>query len=168
MSKEFIGLHTLKHGFAKQGNKTRLYRIWENMKRRCNNPEHPSFKDYGGRGIKICDQWDNFLEFYNDMNDSYEKHIEKYGIKETSIDRIDVNGNYEPSNCRWATGAEQANNTRMNRLIEYNGETHNITEWSRIVGISMNTLRSRIVDNHWPIHEALTLPVGSSPTHRVD
>ena len=89
--------------------KTRLYKIWENMKQRCYNPKSSRYKDWGGRGIKICDEWlENFMNFYNwAIDNGYADNL--------SIDRIDNDKNYEPSNCRWATVKEQANNKRAYR-----------------------------------------------------
>ena len=122
-----------KHGMCK----TRLHRIWTHMKERCNNQNCKSFPDYGGRGIKVCDSWsEDFLMFHEwAMANGYEDNL--------SIDRINANGNYEPSNCRWATDYQQANNKRKNAFITFNGETHTMSEWASITGINYNTLRAR-------------------------
>ena len=105
LAKEKVIERSISHG--KYG--TRLYNIWQGMKDRCNNTNNQAYKHYGGRGIKVCDEWkDNFQAFYEwAMANGY--------IDNLSIDRIDVDGNYEPSNCRWATAKEQANNTRRNK-----------------------------------------------------
>lgn len=122
------------HGMSK----TRVYKIWSDMITRCYRKCHGSYKDYGGRGITVCDEWRN----------SPEKFIEWAFINgysdELSIDRIDSNGNYEPSNCRWATRKEQANNTRRNHRIVYNGKTQTLKQWAEELGISYKMMTGKI------------------------
>ena len=124
----------------------RLYVIYDNMKARCNNPKNVGYKNYGGRGIKVCNEWNK------DFN-IFVKWALENGYKDNlTLDRINNNGNYEPSNCRWATKIEQANNMRTNRFITYNNETKTIAQWSRILKISPQNLRYRI--NHWGVEKA--------------
>lgn len=113
------------HGIS---NEDRTYRSWCRMKTRCLNKNHQDYENYGGRGIIICERWLNSFEnFLADMG--------KRPLKMT-LDRIDVNGNYEPSNCRWATSEQQCNNTRTNVFIQWNGKTQTIMQWSKELGIA--------------------------------
>lgn len=136
-----------KHGKRK----TRIYGIWAGMKQRCLNPSNQKYKNYGGRGIEICNRWMNFENFYKDMGDPPIDY---------SIDRIDNDGNYEPSNCKWSTNIEQSNNTTTNRVIEFYGLKLTIAQWSRMINISARTLRARLFEHNWSIQKALTTPVG--------
>ena len=104
------------------------------MKSRCYDTKDRNYKNYGGRGITICDEW------LKDKNSFIKWALENGYEKRKSIDRIDVNGNYEPSNCRWATTSEQARNTRRNVFIKYNGETYIITDLSKKLGIDIKFL----------------------------
>ena len=138
------------HGLRKH----RLYSIWANMKSRCYNPNATHYKRYGGRGIQICDQWRNdFKAFYDwAMNNGY-----KDGL---TIDRINVNGDYEPSNCRWATDNEQARNTSTNKIFTINNESKSLIEWCEIYNINYRTVQDRLARG-WDINRALTEPVQS-------
>jgi len=116
---------------------TSIYKTWIGLKARCYNKNDKDYKNYGGRGIKVCKRWKNSFEnFYNDMGDK---------PKGMSIDRIDNNGNYEPSNCRWATIEQQNNNKRNNHLLTYNGKTQTITQWSREIKVPVSTLQCRLL-----------------------
>lgn len=92
---------------------TRFYNIWATMKNRCYNPKQIGYYYYGNRGISVCNHWLNFSNFLNDMYQSYQQHIQNFGEKQTTIDRINPYGNYELSNCRWATYKEQRHNRRI-------------------------------------------------------
>lgn len=117
--------------------KTPLYHVWKNMRQRCENPRAKAYPRYGGRGIVVCTEWQDYKTFQNwAMNNGYAKNL--------TIDRIDVNGNYEPANCRFITIQEQQNNRSTSRTITYKGETHTITEWSAITGIKLSTLHYRL------------------------
>lgn len=127
--------------------KTRLHGIWILMRDRCNNPNSPNYKRYGGRGIKVCETWSTFKPFYDwAIQNGYGENL--------SLDRIDNNGDYAPSNCRWTTRIEQANNTRRSRFIEFNGETHTLAEWARIYKIPYDKLWARL-SYGWSIERAL-------------
>ena len=129
----------------------RLYACYYRMRRRCENPADKSYKRYGGRGIKVCDEWKNdIMAFINwGLENGYKEGL--------SIDRIDNDGDYSPGNCRWADAMQQSNNRRTNRYVTYNGETHTYAEWSRITGIKQLTIRHRIENSGWSIEDALTV-----------
>lgn len=123
----------IKHGKYK----TRMYRIYNNMKNRCYNEKHRDFHNYGGRGVTICDEWlSDFMNFYK-------WSIEHGYTNKLSIDRIDVNGNYEPYNCRWTTSKQQANNKRNTIHLTYNGKTQTIHEWADELGVKYTRLYTR-------------------------
>lgn len=146
--------------------KTRLFKIWSGMKERCYREKHSHYKNYGGRGIKVCEKWKNdFGEFKEwAINNGYKENL--------TLDRINVNGNYEPSNCRWATQKEQHNNTRKNHYIQYKGKTYTISQLSELVGIKYTTLKERIKAG-WSIEDAVSKPVrqrtkGYRPSAKMD
>ncbi len=136
-----------KHGHTSGSGWSLTYGSWMQMRQRCTNPKAKHFDRYGGRGIRVCDAWNDFRVFLADMGERPSKGH--------SIDRINGDGNYEPGNCRWATRREQQNNLKNNVLITHDGKTLSISAWSRETGISINNLRYRI--NHgWPVAEALS------------
>lgn len=128
--RESVKERSTKHGKFN----TRLYRTMHDMKQRCLNPNNKHYKHYGGRGIKIYDLWlEDFDAFYDwAINNGYNDNL--------TIERIDVNGNYEPNNCKWITINDQLKNTRRSRLVTVNNETHCLMEWSKILNISYRVL----------------------------
>ena len=137
-----------RHGCSR---KNPEYNAWSDLKARCLNSKHESYKNYGARDIKVCDRWqESFENFIADMGNRPGPGF--------SIDRINNNGDYEPSNCRWATTLEQNNNKSVNRNITYLGETHTITEWGRLLGFKRNVLDDRL-KNGLSIEEAFNQQV---------
>ena len=130
---------------------TRLYKTWNSMIARCETTTQTSFAHYGGRGIRVCQEWHSFLFFKKWA-------IENGYTDELTLDRIDNNGNYEPSNCRWVTKKEQANNRRSSRHVTLSGITHTLAEWSDITGIHPSTIAWRI-RHGWSDAEILNTPV---------
>lgn len=143
------GKLNIKHGLSK----TAEYRQYKWMKNRCNNPNNRAYPDYGGRGIKVHPDWDNtdygFLNFLADMGPRPSPKHE--------IERKDVNGNYCPENCCWATRKEQCRNKRNNHNIKYNGKSQCISAWSEEIGVASSTLRYRLKSG-WSVEKALTTP----------
>jgi hypothetical protein len=109
LRKELLAKRSETHGMRK----TRIYNIWYAMKRRCQEEKNISYPNYGGRGISVCDGWQDFINFKADMYDSYSKHVEKHGENQTTLDRIDCDGDYTPENTRWATYTIQSRNSRV-------------------------------------------------------
>lgn len=130
---------------------TRVYSIWCGIIARCENPNSEYYDKYGGRGIKMCEEWrNNPLSFYEwSMSHGYDDKL--------SIDRMDNDGNYEPSNCRWSNRTEQANNTSRNHYITYNGNTMTIAQWARETGIANGAIADRL-SRGWDVSLALTTP----------
>ena len=125
------------------GTSDRLYGIWKNMKRRCNSPKDSHYETYGGKGIKVCEEWANSYEAFKKW--AYENgYDEDAKTGDCSIDRIDNNGDYEPSNCRWVNRITQANNTSKNRYVTLNGKRLTIAEFARVMNVSKFKARYRI------------------------
>ena len=138
--------------------RTKLYHVWQGMKSRCNNPNYHQYHLYGGRGISVCDEWMDYINFKEwAINNGY-----KPGL---TIDRIDTDGNYCPENCRWVTQKEQQNNKRTNRTITYNGETHSLMEWCELLQLNYERVSSRL-DYGWTFEDAISLPKNSYRTDK--
>lgn len=131
---------------------TRFYHVWEHIIQRCNNTKCRSYKNYGMRGI--LNKWESFEEFRDDMYPSYSEHIEKFGEKNTTLDRKDNESNYCKGNCQWATYGEQNRNFRRNHLITFNNKTQCIQDWANETGIKYNTIIGRL-NRDWSIKKAL-------------
>ena len=136
----------------KDGRKgTRLYSIYENMLTRCENPKSTGFSRYGGRGISVCEEWHDFKKFHDwAINNGYSDNL--------TIDRIDNNGNYEPSNCRWVTLKEQANNKNCCHIVKMFGCEKTLMEWCETYNINYKTVRDRL-KRGWSYEKAITFPV---------
>ena len=139
--------------FDKYGCSSRLYNSWKHMKERCNNPSCRDYRHWGGRGITVCEAWNSdFLAFKEwALANGYEEGL--------TIDRVNNDGNYEPSNCRWATKKEQSNNKRDLHYITYKGETKTLSEWSVITGVAVTTLYMRLTAYGWSIEKSLETSV---------
>ena len=149
---------TVKKTMYKHGRyKSRLYHVWDGMKSRCYRPNTSCYENYGGRGITVCNEWRNdFKAFYEwAIANGYDENAE-HG--ECTLDRINVDGNYEPSNCRWVSEKVQANNTSRNRMITAFGQTKTLAQWSELTGIGYGALCWRLRSGYSP-EEALTKKV---------
>lgn len=138
---------------------TKIYRIYSGMKDRCFNKNDEHYSDYGGRGITICSEWlgEHGVEHFAKW--AYENGFdENADYRQCTIDRINVNGNYEPSNCRWATQKEQCNNWRKTKRYEYNGEFHTLSEWADITGLNYHMLKARVTKYGYTMKEAIETP----------
>ncbi len=149
LQREVASVRHFKHGMYG----TSTYHIWDAMKSRCLNKNSVHYKNYGGRGIGVCDRWvSSFVDFFADMGERPE------GL---TIERIDNDGDYTPENCKWATRQEQSRNCRRNRMIEYQGETLCLLDWAKRLGMSYNGLKARLA--HHSISVAFTMKKGSRP-----
>ena len=140
---------TMRERFTTHGmRRSRIYSIWTNMINRCENHKVKSYKDYGARGITVCERWHKFADFFADMGEP--------PTSQHSIDRLDNNQGYYKENCRWATKQEQANNTRRSRIIEFNGHKKTLSQWAKSLNINTESMRLRL--SRWPLDRALTTP----------
>ncbi len=140
----------VKHGRARRGQWTPEYSAWNSVMTRCYNKNDKGYQYWGGRGIRVCSRWHDVNNFIADM-----------GPRPSplhSIDRIDNDGDYEPSNCRWATSKQQTDNRRNSRLIEFDGRTQTLAQWASEVGLAWGTIAHRIRQG-WSIERALRTPV---------
>lgn len=149
-SHECIASRSKTHGMSH----TRIFKLWTAMRERCSCQSLISYPNYGGRGIKVCDEWQNSFVAFLDWS------IANGYSDELSIDRIDVNGNYCPENCRWVTVKVQANNKRNSRMLTLDGETHTLAEWSELTGVKQATISIRLKKG-WTVERAL-----KEPTHK--
>jgi hypothetical protein len=157
LQREIVTIVKRTHGKSS----TRLHRIWSAMRARCHNKNSHEYFRYGGRGISVCEEWRNSFEAFYDwsMRNGYADNL--------SIDRINNDGNYEPSNCRWATNRVQASNKRTTRLIEYKGEKKMLMDWAETLKLNYHTLASRLYSGRWTIEEAFSTPkLSSGKPHR--
>lgn len=142
--------HGVTHGMRPGGRKSPVYNSWQSMLKRCYSPKHDAYKNYGARGVTVCDRWRSFANFYADMGDR---------PPGKTLDRFPNNrGNYEPGNCRWASLGEQSNNKTNSYLISAFGKTQTMQQWAREVGLHPGVLRRRLKFLGWPIDKALTTP----------
>lgn len=149
------------HGGSKKkniylGSDSKLYNTWASMKNRCHNSKSDNYKNYGMRGITVCDEWvDNYSEFKRwALDNGYNES----GGRNCSIERIDVNGNYSPENCKWATAKEQMNNTRRNTFVEYDGKRMSLAQWADYLGINYSSFMSRF-DRGWSMERIANTPI---------
>lgn len=144
------------HGQSKAGHWTPEYRAWSDMLMRCENPNVKNYEDYGGRGIRVCERWHTFENFFADMG---QKPTPKH-----SLDRWpDNDGNYEPGNCRWATRKQQARNKRSNTKVVVHDREMVLAEACEMYGISHSRVRGRIKSG-WAVEDAVITPIGSKPS----
>ena len=153
----------LKHGESASAERhaARLYNIWATMRNRCSSPHSHNYIYYGGRGIRVCEDWNQYLNFKSwAMKNGYSDEL--------SIDRIDANGDYCPENCKWSTPTQQARNRRNTNLLTFNGETKPLAEWAEILNINYRTLYGRINSGGFTTDEAMMLPINTRRRIRND
>lgn len=136
---------------------TRLFALWQNMRKRCYATYDKNYKNYGARGISVCEKWKNdFQSFYDwAIQNGYDEKAQR---GKCTLDRIDVNGNYEPSNCRWVTQKVQCNNQRKNHFLTFNNEIHTLAEWSEKLNMKTGVILARLKMG-WSVEKTLTTPV---------
>lgn len=144
------GCQTPSHGQARTGKSSPEHQAWVNMRQRCVNPKNRNWKHYGGRGIRVCERWASFENFFADVG--------RRPSDEHTLERKNNDKNYEPDNCVWATQKQQSRNTRRNRLLTYQDQTMPLVAWAESLGLKFATLHARIVRLGWTVERALTTP----------
>lgn len=139
----------------------RLHNIWSSMKQRCNNPKDISYKNYGGRGITYDVAWETFQGFFDDMGNLYYEHLAEFGEKDTTLDRVDVDGNYCLDNCKWSTRSEQVKNRRSSRYLD----GIPLQDWCDIHGVNYDTIHGRLYDKGWDEESAKNTPIKKLISH---
>lgn len=143
-------MHNEPYNVTHNSSKTALYRRWQSMKSRCYNKNFPGYKNYGGRGIRVCDEWKNSFEKFRDWA------LSTMDNENLTLERIDNNGNYCPENCRWATIKEQANNRRSCLIFEYNGKKQNLLQWCNELKLDYKLVHNRLYKLHWSFEKAIS------------
>ena len=144
----------IKHGKSN----TKIYKVWSSLKNRCKSKTCKSYKNYGGRGIKVCNRWEKFENFYADMGDN---------PGNLTIERINNDKGYSPGNCKWATREEQSNNKRDVKLLSFNGELKSLCQWAKKIKMPWTTLYFRVNKWKWPLEKALTIPIKTKFRHHA-
>lgn len=156
-ARELTRKRSIIHGHAVDSKISPTYQSWRSMISRCKYEYVNDYKNYGGRGIVVCEQWINFENFLKDMGLRPARYF---------LDRINFNGNYEPSNCRWVSAKENARNKSTNHLIEFNGDVHLLVTWSEKTRIPEDTLWHRLFSAKWSVEKALTTPLRKRKDNR--
>ena len=142
----------------KIGEQRKFMMRWVNMIDRCDNPDNSMYHRYGGRGITVCSDWYDFFKYLKDLPSGY--------FHKAELDRTDNNGNYDPSNVRWATKQQNCANREVSRIIEFNGVSQCASGWARHIGINISSLIERM--DNWSLEDALTMPKGTRLHNRWD
>lgn len=159
LQRELTAQRSTKHNGAKANKKERLYNVWCGIKERCNNPNQDHYHSYGGRGIRICEEWENDYSAFREwaLSNGYDENA--IG-RECTIDRIDVNGNYCPENCRWVDQKIQSLNKTTTLYFDYNGKRMTLKEIAEEAVVNYKCLYSRIHTYHWTLEDAMSIPLG--------
>lgn len=144
------------HGMSRKP----IYSVWSSIIQRCQNPSHIRYADYGGRDIKVSEDWQTFEGFFKDMGNP--------PFEGATLERVDTNGNYEKSNAVWADCKTQGNNRRNNVLFEYKGEKYSLDALSKLSGLNVKTMSSRIHTNKWSVKDAVELPLHTRASSKVN
>lgn len=157
--REFSKAAATVHGHGNRNRKSPTYVSWGGMISRCQDCKNNQWENYGGRGIKVCSRWRNFENFLADMGER--------PSKSHSIDRLNADGDYEPSNCRWATASQQGRNRRNNRMVHYLGKQRALSEACELAGLNYKTVHARL-QSGWPLNLALSTEIGAKPARRTN